>query len=78
MGITTFIFYLVAFYNIKPDRMSNLKSIKIKRKEKLLNAINMVVKEINKETNSNEIERKSRIEESIDRLESLISKSFDG
>ena len=65
-------------YNIKPDRMSNLKSIKIKRKEKLLNAINMVVKEINKETNSNEIERKSRIEESIDRLESLISKSFDG
>ena len=38
----------------------------------------MVVKEINKETNSNEIERKSRIEESIDRLESLISKSFDG
>ena len=65
-------------YNIKLDRMSNLKSIKIKRKEKLLNAINMVVKEINKETNSNEIERKSRIEESIDRLESLISKSFDG
>ena len=56
-------------YNIKPDKMSNLKSIKIKRKEKLLNAINMVVKEINKETNSNEIERKSRIEESIDRLE---------
>ena len=65
-------------YNIKPDKMSNLKNIKIKRKAKLLNAINMVVKEINKETNSNEIERKSRIEESIDRLESLISKSFDG
>ena len=57
---------------------SLLKNIKIKRKAKLLNAINMVVKEINKETNSNEIERKSRIEESIDRLESLISKSFDG
>ena len=65
-------------YNIKPDKISNLKSIKIKRKAKLLNAINMVVKEINKETNSNEIERKSRIEESIDRLELLISKSFDG
>lgn len=70
--------YKNMIYNIKPDRMLNLKSIKIKRKEKLLNAINMVVKEINKETNSNEIERKSRIEESIDRLESLISKSFDG
>ena len=65
-------------YNIKPDRMSNLKSLRIKRKAKLLNAINMVIKEINKETNSNETERKSRIEESIDRLESLISKSFGG
>ena len=70
--------YKNMIYNIKPDRMSNLKSLRIKRKAKLLNAINMVIKEINKETNSNETERKSRIEESIDRLESLISKSFGG